>query len=287
MNFNFVALQNLNIAKANQVRHTLAVSPLSFWMDMQHAANAGGGPSTCTANAVGGLNPATIHNPAGTGWDLTIDVARWFFRSYSVGYQMGLFCHEVSAHYMTSDNILDLASNLHRGNTAVVHALANSEEGIILAGGNITDTITAQINNPGAAAQPDHIFASSNAYKRFQEYRNSMNNFGIAMAGAGGGVAFAAADYRSLVDCWLMDVASIVVTADRRYLGVGPLANDVAAAYNAYRLHLQATFPLPVGGAGAAPPIDAAIHATPVKTAGQVRMAYLRMLAGIIWRYLW
>ncbi|VVS95570.1 hypothetical protein [Desulfoluna spongiiphila] len=284
MNFNFVALQNLNLAKANQVQNTLAGSPLSFWMDMNHMAHGGGGPSTCTVHAVGGLNPATIYNPAGTGWDLTIDLARWFFRTYNVGYQVGLFCHEVSAHFMTDDNILQ-AGGFHRGNTAVVHAPGNSEQGIIGAAGNITDQITTVVNNPGAAAQPDHIFASSNAYARFLEYRNSMHNFGVAMAGAG--VAFAAADYRSLVDCWLMDVASIVVTADTRYLGAGPLANAVAAAYNAYRLHLQATFPLPVAGVAVAPPIDAAIHATPVKTAGQVRMDYLRMLAGIIWRYVW
>jgi len=284
MNFQFVALQALNVAKANQVQNTLAVSPLSFWMDAYHMATPAGGPSTCTANAVGGLNPATIYNPAPV-WDLTIDVARWFFRFYNVGYQVGLFCHEVSAHFMTSDNIWQpggFPGGCHRGN-AVMHAPANSEEGILNAGGNITDQITTVVNNPGPPAQSDHIFASSNDYHRFLEYRDSMHNFGVAMAGAG--VAFAVADYRSLVDCWLMDVASIVVTADRRYLGVGPLANAVAAAYNAYRLHLQATFPLP--GVGVAPPITAAINATPVKTAGQVRMDYLRMLTGIIFRYLW
>ncbi len=183
MNFNFVALRNLNLAKSNQIQQTLAVNPVSNWMDLSHV----GGPSTCTANAVGGLNPAVIWDPAGRGWDLEIDVARWFFRSYNVGYQVGLFCHEIYAHYKTDDDIWQ-PGGLHRGNTAVVpHALANSEEGIIAAGGNITDTITAQVNNPGAADQPDHIFASSNAYGRFLAYRDSMHRFGVDMAAAGGG----------------------------------------------------------------------------------------------------
>ncbi len=293
MIYNLATLTALDAVKSNQVQQTLNNGQVEQWMAMgwmavNHAAPAAGAQTT-TTNTVGGLNPAQIFNPRPTYANLNIDVARWFFRSYDVGYQIGLFCHEVAAHFMTDENIT-MHGGWYRGNTAVAHTPANSEQQITAANTPITDTITGIVSTPGTAPQSDHIFAASNAYMRFQQYRISMHTFGLemqAVAGALAGAAFGAAHYQSLVDCWLMDVASIVATADRRIRGVGTLANNVAAAYNAFRLHLQAVYPLPGHGAGPAPLIDAAIHAVPAKTAGQVRLAYLRMLGGLIWRYFW
>lgn len=276
---NNAVLAGLNANKFARLTHVLQSSPLCTWW---HAG-------ACNVLNNNTWNPASVwFAPNG---NLQIEIAEWFYRNYSAGYICGMFCHEIAVHPMADQFFTNPVVNPAGHNVNVVQALsagpinhANSEENIIAtagAGGLIQCAAlgAAGLNwqfRPSAAGQHDHIFAACEGYARYEMYQTLMLEFARLINTEINGAnphGFAQVDLDDLLDCYLMDIASIQATHDRRARGV-VLGGYVAQAYNAHRARLQAG----VGGLGLVNPLLARVAAIPQKTSGAVFNAYWRML---------
>lgn len=174
-------------------------------------------------------NPATIYDPAGQTGNLFIRISKWFIQGYSAGYIAGMLCHEVGAHYLATARI-----KANKTWTKEVEFRANKKK--------IKDPLTGWSYEPMKASQPDHIFAACATQPRYRAYRDIFIEFATIIAEdldkTVGAPFFSEEDLNDLLDCWLMDISSILATTDRR--GRGPfLANYVATAYNAHLADLQ------------------------------------------------
>jgi len=169
----------------------------------------------------------TDENPAAVidrGNRVQIDLAGWYFETYSLGYVLGMLCHEFAVHPMaTAEGFHEFEEDM------LTEPLETGLEGL---------TVTAQ-----AAKQQDHIFASVRGMPRFRIYRNVVMEMAALLAEEDMRQFFAtdrggsgAAD---LIDCYLMDVASILGTNDHRKQGFSK-AGSIAALYNLLRDELLA-----------------------------------------------
>lgn len=207
-------------------------------------------------------NPASIANPATKGGDLEITISSWFLKGYSVGYVMGMLCHEVGAHYMADEGIGDKAY----ANEATT--LKNKMK--------IADPLTKWSYVPVEASQSDHIFACCYGSPRYDYYRNLMGEFATLISmyltvPVNGKLLYTDEDLPDLLDCWLMDVASILATKDRRHLGVVyPYSKYVAEAYSAHLAQLKADAATVSSDAD----VQTAIAGLKDKTASEVMSAY-------------
>lgn len=177
-------------------------------------------------------NPASIYNPSYQSGDLKIEISRWFLKGYSVGYIAGMLCHEVGAHFLTDD---------------LMHSIEHDQEKAIIAKNiKVKDAATDWSYTPSKAEQPDHIFASCYGEKRYTHYRRLMIEFATLIANCvnvpfSGKILFTNKDLTDLIDCWLMDVASILATKDKRARGVmPPYTSYVATAHGMHLAKLQA-----------------------------------------------
>ncbi|WNG54986.1 hypothetical protein F0U59_09520 [Archangium gephyra] len=197
-------------------------------------------------------NPASIYNPeyVNPKGSLLIEIAEWFFRNYTAGYIVGMLCHEVGAHYMADKALRVQPVSQLRGlvEKPITHAVRltqrshqNSEERITDFSMKIQDAATGWYYTPSDAKQPDHIFASCYGYARYYYYRNLMIEFAeiIARYRRSDDDSFSAQDLPDLIDCWLMDISSILATKDAR--GWGPVyAWWMSTSYAEHLNHLKA-----------------------------------------------
>jgi hypothetical protein len=184
---------------------------------------------TCEFLVSNVTNPANIYDPAGQDGTLFIRISKWFIQGYSAGYIAGMLCHEVGAHFLASAK-MKADSNWDQE----VNSGTSKEK--------IKDQLTGWSYEPMKANQPDHIFAACSPQPRYEAYRAIFIEFATIIAkdiaSSFGAPFFTAGDLTDLLDCWLMDISSILATTDRR--GRGPLmANYVATAYNAHLAELQ------------------------------------------------
>jgi len=197
-------------------------------------------------------NPASIYDPqfVNPKGSLLIEIAEWFYRTYSAGYIVGMLCHEVGAHYMATNALRTHPKSQLRGLEERPMTLArldlernhmNSEERITEGGYEVRDEATTWTFTPLEAKQPDHIYATCYGYARYDYYRRLLIELAqiIAIDRRGDPDSFTADDLPDLIDCWLMDVSSILATKDKR--GAGPfVAGYMSDAYNAHLRRLQA-----------------------------------------------
>jgi hypothetical protein len=176
-------------------------------------------------------NPASIYNPLYNAGDLKIEIAQWFLKGYSVGYIAGMLCHEVGAHFLT-DSFMNKAAHKKEQD-----ALTNKTK--------VQDGATGWTYTAAKATQPDHIFASCHGYERYTLYRELMIEFANIIAqlvgdSSSGKILFTDADLTDLIDCWLMDISSILSTSDARAWGVIlPYSKYVADAHARHLAQLK------------------------------------------------
>ncbi|MFS8363992.1 hypothetical protein ACLVWO_31030 [Streptomyces sp. CWNU-52H] len=156
-----------------------------------------------------------------------INLASYYFEKYDVGYIMGMLAHEIGLHPLASRN----------------RDIPDEEEmfrGIPLPVPGLADLATPRTMNTDGAGQADHIMAAFPSSTRHRIYRDIV----VGMAGVlaedarAGEEGAKAQDVTDLIDCYLMDLASIALTNDYR-MNAAKEPNYTARVFNAYKEMLR------------------------------------------------
>ncbi len=181
------------------------------------SAYIGGRPCFITLiNSPG--NPASVID---LKKQINIELAYWYFETYELGYMLGLLCHEFAVHPMAN-----LDPSVQTSEPAL--------KGIDLDSG-IMDGKKKHTVNTKDAPQVDHIFASIVSMPRHRVYVTAVIQMAemLAAEAAKKGSGIGAEEITNLLDCFMMDCASILATNDHRDKGA-LVPNLIATAYNDY-----------------------------------------------------
>ncbi|MFJ4471713.1 hypothetical protein ACIP2X_30115 [Streptomyces sp. NPDC089424] len=152
-----------------------------------------------------------------------INLASYYFEKYDIGYIMGMLAHEIGLHPLASRN-RDIPDEeaMFRGIPLPVPGLA--------------DLRTPRTMNTDSAGQADHIMAAFPSSTRHRIYRDIVLKTAdmLAEAARDGVEGAKAKDVTDLIDCYLMDVASIAITSDYR-MNAAKEPGNTAKVYNAYK----------------------------------------------------
>jgi len=179
--------------------------------------------------------PAEVVDKGAEGVSVTL--AAYYFESYDVGYLTGMLAHEFAVHPLASARgIANEEAGFH-GLPFPVPGLENEDR----RGGPPT------MNTQGAR-QADHILAVVPSGPRYQIYRDVTLEMAELLVEDVHHQEEEASeqDVTDLLDCFLMDVATIAATNDQRLRaapmtwGGGAVRADVAKVYNAYKERLSA-----------------------------------------------
>ncbi len=173
--------------------------------------------------------PADVIDRGTDGVD--INLASYYFEKYEIGYIMGMLAHEIGLHPLASrnTNIPDEESMF---------------EGVPLAVPGLTDLKTPRTMSTEGAGQADHIMAAFPSSTRHGIYRDIVVAMAriLAQDAANGAQNAQARDVTDLIDCYLMDLASIAVTNDHR-MQAATEPGYTAKVFNAYKQALLAQLP--------------------------------------------
>jgi hypothetical protein len=165
--------------------------------------------------------PADVIDRGDDGVD--INLASYYFEKYDTGYIMGMLAHEIGLHPLASRNTrIPEEEELYRGMPLLVPGLETLK--------------TPRFMNTEGAGQEDHIMAAFPHTIRHRIYRDIV----LEMAGVleedarTGEEGAEAKDVTDLIDTYLMDLATIAVTNDRRK-GAAWEPRYTAKVYNAYK----------------------------------------------------
>ncbi|MGW1545280.1 hypothetical protein ACWCPM_34685, partial [Streptomyces sp. NPDC002309] len=152
-----------------------------------------------------------------------INLASYYFEKYDIGYIMGMLAHEIGLHPLASRN-RDIPDEeaMFRGVPLPVPGLG--------------DLRTPRTMNTDSAGQADHIMAAFPSSTRHRIHRDLVLKMADMLAeSARDGVEGAKAkDVTDLIDCYLMDLASIAITSDYR-MNAAKEPGNTAKVYNAYK----------------------------------------------------
>jgi len=175
-----------------------------------------------TLKGSGTDTPASVRD---TGKQVLIEIAPWYFEKYSMGHIVGMLCHEIGIHPMADHYGYDDLEN--KKDEFTVGTYGKKKEQLKV--------------NPEKAGQSDHIFGSVRGQPRSQLYQSLV----LEMAR----IIFNEANKKkspvdmgevtNLLDCYLMDVASILATNDHRLKGVFN-KQLIAEIFNDYKGQLLA-----------------------------------------------
>ncbi|WUH44065.1 hypothetical protein OHO27_03950 [Streptomyces sp. NBC_00443] len=165
--------------------------------------------------------PADVRDLGDEG--VQINLASYYFEKYGIGHIMGMLAHEIGLHPLASRN----------------RDIPDEEamfRGIPLPVPGLSDLKTPRTMNTDSAGQADHIMAAFPSSTRHGIYRDIVVKMADMLADAArDGVEGAKAkDVTDLIDCYLMDVASIAITSDYR-MNAAKEPGNTAKVYNAYK----------------------------------------------------
>ncbi|MCF4140866.1 hypothetical protein L1856_34565 [Streptomyces sp. Tue 6430] len=165
--------------------------------------------------------PADVQDLGPDG--VQINLASYYFEGYGIGHIMGMLAHEIGLHPLAEQDPRVERQERDQQNTNIL------VPGTLEAGQPI-------FMIPTRAGQMDHVFAASPGTHRYDTYRDVVAIMADQMVTAArdGADGVTPQDVTDLVDCYLMDLASIAVTNDHRAAAISQPANT-AAAYNAYK----------------------------------------------------
>ncbi|WP_432192393.1 hypothetical protein [Streptomyces sp. bgisy027] len=189
----------------------------------------GGRPCRITLHLRTTETPADVIDRGADGVD--INLASYYFEKYEIGYIMGMLAHEIGLHPLASrnTNIPDEESMF---------------EGVPLAVPGLTDLRTPRTMSTEGAGQADHIMAAFPSSTRHGIYRDIVVTMAriLAQDAANGAQNAQSRDVTDLIDCYLMDLASIAVTNDHR-MQAATEPGYTAKVFNAYKQALLAQLP--------------------------------------------
>ena len=181
--------------------------------------------------------PADVIDKGAEGVFVTL--ASYYLENYDIGYITGMLCHEFGIHPMAE----------------AVPTMAQEEESFRgmpypvpgLEGKGGPDGFASM--NSDSAKQADHVLGVIPGSPRYNVYRDvTLEMADLLLRDVQNQVDGARGkDVTDLIDCFLMDVASIAATNDNRLRGMPILGNtqgetvrqDIAAVYNAYKARLS------------------------------------------------
>ncbi|MFJ7071687.1 hypothetical protein [Streptomyces sp. NPDC098781] len=165
--------------------------------------------------------PADVRDLGDDG--VQINLASYYFEKYDIGYIMGMLAHEIGLHPLASRN----------PNIPDEEAMF---QGIPLPVPGLADLKTPRTMNTDSAGQADHIMAAFPSSTRHGIYRDIVLKMAdmLARAARAGVEGAKAKDVTDLIDCYLMDVASIAITSDYR-MNAAKEPGNTAKVYNAYK----------------------------------------------------
>ncbi|WP_320783901.1 hypothetical protein [Streptomyces sp. CRN 30] len=178
--------------------------------------------------------PAEVKDRGADGVFVTL--AAYYFEKYDVGYVMGMLAHEFSVHPLADAQGIAQEEKHLRGMPWPVPGLEDQQRG-----GEMP------MMNTVGAKQPDHILAVIPSGPRYQIYRDTALEMArlLAQDARTRTPGASTQDVTDLLDCFLMDVASIAATNDDRMRarplkwGSGAFRADIAKVYNAYKERLS------------------------------------------------
>ncbi|MFB6638587.1 hypothetical protein ACFCYF_15150 [Streptomyces chartreusis] len=184
----------------------------------------GGRPCRITLHLRTTETPADVRDLGDDG--VQINLASYYFEKYDIGYIMGMLAHEIGLHPLASRN----------------RDIPDEEEmfrGIPLPVPGLAELKTPRTMNTDSAGQADHIMAAFPSSTRHGIYRDIVLKMAemlaqAAQAARAGVEGARAKDVTDLIDCYLMDVASIAITSDYR-MNAAKEPGNTAKVYNAYK----------------------------------------------------
>ncbi|MFF3487945.1 hypothetical protein ACFYXC_32375, partial [Streptomyces sp. NPDC002701] len=186
----------------------------------------GGRPVRITLHVRTGETPADVTDRGDAGVD--INLASYYFEKYDVGYVMGMLSHEIGLHPLASRNSkIPEEEDLYRGMPLMVPGL----EGLK----------TPRFMNTEGSGQEDHVMAAFPHTIRHGIYRDIVLGMARLLAedAQAGEEGAKPQDVTDLIDCYLMDLASIALTNDHR-TNAAMEPSYTARVYNAYKDLFQA-----------------------------------------------
>ncbi|MFD5571704.1 WXG100-like domain-containing protein [Streptomyces cadmiisoli] len=152
-----------------------------------------------------------------------INLASYYFEKYDIGYIMGMLAHEIGLHPLATRNseILDEEAMFQDTPLAVP---------------GLSDLQDPRFMNTTGAGQADHIMAAYTSSSRHRIYRDIVLDMAHTLAedAQSHEEGAKAQDVTDLIDCYLMDLATIAVSNDRRKDAAWE-PNYTAKVYNAYK----------------------------------------------------
>ncbi|MEU3509283.1 hypothetical protein ABZ733_15540 [Streptomyces longwoodensis] len=173
--------------------------------------------------------PADVIDRGDDGVD--INLASYYFEKYDTGYIMGMLAHEIGLHPLASRNTrIPEEEDLYRGMPLMVPGLETLK--------------TPRFMNTEDAGQEDHIMAAFPHTIRHGIYRNIVTEMAHVLAedARTGEEGAKTKDVTDLIDTYLMDLATIAVTNDRRKDAAWE-PRYTARVYNAYKQQFAAQLP--------------------------------------------
>ncbi|MFE3743245.1 hypothetical protein [Streptomyces sp. NPDC059134] len=170
---------------------------------------------------------------------VTVTLAAYYFESYDIGYIAGMLAHEFAIHPMASKKPrLHEEEDGFKGLPFPVPGLEESRGG-------------PRMMNSDDAKQPDHVLGAIPNSPRYEVYKSvTLDMANLLMQDVENKEPNATPkDVTDLLDCFLMDVASIAATNDDRLKGTPEksgamqVRKDIAAVYNRYKALLSAGLP--------------------------------------------
>ncbi len=163
-------------------------------------------------------NPASVID---LGKQVNIELAYWYFETYPIGYQLGMLCHEFAVHPMA-----DLDPLVQMTEPGLKDQELDS---------GIKDGKQPHMVNTARSGQVDHIFASIVGMPRNTVYLKAVLEMAqlLAQEAAKKGSDIGPEEVTNLLDCFMMDCASILATNDHRDKGA-LVPGLIATAYNDY-----------------------------------------------------
>ncbi|MFF0023627.1 hypothetical protein ACFYQQ_24125 [Streptomyces sp. NPDC005496] len=181
----------------------------------------GGRPCRITLHVRTTETPADVRDLGDDG--VQINLASYYFEKYDVGHIMGMLAHEIGLHPLASRNTkIPEEEDLYRGMPLLVPGL----EGLT----------TPRFMNTEGAGQEDHVMAAFPHSIRHGIYRDIVLDMARVLAedARAGEEGAKPQDVTDLIDCYLMDLASIALTNDHR-TNAAREPGYTARVYNAYK----------------------------------------------------
>ncbi|MEV6619243.1 hypothetical protein AB0N31_36440, partial [Streptomyces sp. NPDC051051] len=186
----------------------------------------GGRPVRITLHVRTTETPADVIDRGADGVD--INLASYYFEKYDIGYVMGMLAHEIGLHPLASrDRNIPDEEAMFANFPLTVPGLEESSP---------PRTMSTE-----GAGQADHVMAAYPSSTRHRIYRDIVLEMGRVLAedARNGEEGARTTDVTDLFDTYLMDLATIAVTNDRRKDAAWEPRNT-AKVYNAYRTRLIA-----------------------------------------------